>query len=302
MLNRIKYEILPKELKRRWSYTEFLAYRMQEMKVSQIEEIATEEELWNREKQLNDDRYRYIFNDKHEFFKRFGLAFEDKYMKRELLFLEDVTQTDFIRFCERHKRIVLKPSDMYAGLGIHIVESKNYKISSEEFDELKAKRYIAEEYVRQASEYSDIYDKSLNTIRVTTFINDEGKVEILFAVNQFGQKNSMVDNHDEAAIWAAIDIGTGIVASAEVEACDGRVYDVHPDTGARILGFANPCWSEVKKLVLELATVVPECRLIGWDIAVRSDYSLEVIEGNVTPELNLYQSISGCGLRKVLDI
>jgi len=302
MLNRIKYAVLPKELKKRWSYDDFLAYRMQEMNKSEIDELATEDELWNKEKQLNSDEFRYIFNDKHEFYRRFASLGTESFIKRDILFLEDATYEQLVEFCQRHKKIVLKPVDKYAGLGIRIVETSIETIAVDEFEKLKSERYIAEEYIYQAREYEDIYSQSLNTVRVTTYINDAGEADILFAVNQFGQKGSLVDNHDEAAIWAAIDITTGAVVAAEVEAFDGRVYDVHPDTGATILGFANPCWKEISELALKLAGVVPECRLIGWDIAVREDYSLEVIEGNVTPELNLYQSISGRGLRKVLDI
>lgn len=302
MLNRIKYEGLPRELKKRWSYDDFLAYRMQEMKLPQIRELATEDELWDREKYLNADEFRYIFNDKKAFYNRFKQEAVGRYIGRDILFLEDATEAVFRAFCCRNKKIVLKPVDMYAGLGIRITEVPYSEDFFREFEDLKEKHYVVEEYVYQAREYADIYSKSLNTVRVTTFIDDKGCAQILFAVNQFGQKDSVVDNHDEAAIWAAIDVETGVVVNAEVEALDGRVYDVHPDTGATIVGFVNPCWNDIKKLALELASVVPECRLVGWDIAVTSDYSLEVIEGNVTPELNLYQSISGRGLRTVLDI
>lgn len=302
MLNRIKYKKLSRELQKRWSFDDFLFYRMQEMKADQIEALATEDELWDREKQLNDDRFRYIFNDKKEFYKRFTENPASNYMNRDIFFLEDCSEKDFFDFCKRHKKVVLKPVNMYAGLGIKIVDASDADTIASEFDRLKAEKYVAEEYVYQAAEYSTIYPKSLNTVRVTTFITDSGEPVILFAVNQFGQKDSFVDNHDEAAIWAAVDIGDGTVTAAEVEATDGRVYDIHPDTGASILGFRNPCWAEIKKLALELACMVPECRLVGWDIAVTDDYRLEVIEGNVTPELNLYQCISGRGLREVLGI
>ncbi|MCQ2494802.1 MAG: hypothetical protein MJ104_09385 [Lachnospiraceae bacterium] len=307
MLNRLKYERLPRELKKRWSYEAFLSYRMQEMNIAQIEELVTEDELWDREKLLNAEAFRNIFNDKKEFFKRFHDDCEGRYVKRDILFLEDSGVGAFREFCSKYEKTVLKPVDKYAGLGIRIIDrvdafEDDFAKLENEFTDLKASRYIAEEYVHQAKEYSDIYNKCLNTIRVTTFVKDGGEAGILFAVNQFGQKGSVVDNHDDAAIWASIDVDTGIVTGAEVEALDGRVYDFHPDTGARILGFENPCWAQIRDLAIELAGVVPECRLIGWDIAVRDDYSLEVIEGNVTPELNLYQSVSGNGLRTALGI
>jgi len=295
MLNRIKYQRLPSRLRKRWTYEDFLGYRMQEMNIDKIELLATEEELWGREKQLNDDGFRQIFNDKREFYKRFNKMTNGKYIKRAVMFLENASLEEFEEFRNKHKKIVVKPPDMYAGIGITVLEGEDA-----DFDDLKKKHYIAEEYIVQASEYSDIYPLSLNTIRVTTFIDEGGIPQILFAVNQFGQKGSLVDNDDDAAIWAAIDTVTGIVKYAEVDGETGAVYDIHPDSGKPILGFANPVWSSITELALELARVVPECRLVGWDIAVRADYSLEVIEGNVTPELDLYQRISGEGLRKIM--
>lgn len=324
MLNRIKYKRLPRTLRDRWSFEDFLHYRMQEMDIQQIEKLATEQELWEREKQLNSDAFRYIFNDKKEFYKRFKNATKNECIRREIIFLEDCEESEFRDFCLRHKRIVLKPKDMYAGIGVRVivfdeknsidtsgvsVDTQNSHIEKTEceqllaeFNTLKKAKMVAEEYVVQAKEYSDVYPLSLNTVRVATLVEDDGRARILFAVNQFGQKGSAVDNDDEAAIWAAIDTGSGIVVKAEVEAKDGRVYDRHPDTGVDIIGFQNPIWKDVSNLAIELAGIVPECRLIGWDIAVDQDYRIELIEGNVTPELDLYQNISGMGLKNEMGI
>lgn len=316
-----KYERLPERLKNKWSREDFYYYRMQNMNVSEITDIASPDELWNREKILNDDRYRHIFNDKKEFFLKFSdnktkkILGED-YIRRNIIFLDSVSKEEYISFVEKNKKVILKPSDMYAGIGIYLVENgdgdKRYYASSEgkkipddevpDFETLREEHYIAEEYVFQASEYSEVFPESLNTVRVTTYINDEGKATILFAANQFGSSCSIVDNNDETAIWANIDIKTGTVTEPDIDEKSGLVFDIHPDTHAAIVGFKNLCWDEICNLALRLATAVPECRLIGWDIAVKKDYTLELIEGNVTPELELYQRISGKGLRNKMEI
>lgn len=302
MINRIKYKKLPKHLRERWSYDDYLAYRMQEMSIDQIESVATPEELWECEKVLNDDAFRDIFNDKQRFYEKFHIDAQGKYIGRGILFLPGASEQELHDFCIRHERVVIKPPDMYAGIGICVTDGET--AFGKLINELRngsggcsSQRYVVEEYVNQADEYNRIYPSSLNTVRVTTFIGDDGKPGILFAVNQFGQRGSLVDNDDDTSIWSAIDTESGIVVAADIDDKSGFIYDMHPDTGVKIVGFRNPMWERIRELALELAMVVPECRLVGWDIAVTEDYSLELIEGNVTPELDLYQRISGNGLR-----
>ena len=290
-INKIRYSLLPEKLKKKWSYEDFLYYRMQEVPFRSIESFATEEELWEYEKKLNSDEERIIFNDKREFLKRFA-----PYIKRDWLILNDSNEHDFLEFCKKHEKVILKPCDMYAGIGIEIYDERIHK-----FDELAKKKYIAEEYVNQAEKYANIYSGSLNTMRVTTLIDSCGNPQILFAVNQFGSGGSIVDNDDGTAIWAAIDVETGKVFAADVDTKTGIVYEKHPDTGADILGFENICWGEVKKLALTLSTEVKNCRLIGWDIAITRDCAPELIEGNVTPELDLYQRMTKRGLRTQIE-
>ena len=285
---RLKYAFLSKRLKQKWNYEDFLYYRMQEVPFSRIDEFASLTELTDFEKQLNSEEKRYIFNDKSEFLTRFS-----KYIKRDVLICKNASEQEFDNFCKKHGKVIIKPSNMYAGIGVEI-----YDGDAHNFEFLKNNNYVAEEYIFQAKEYAEVYDKSLNTIRVTTLIDDEGEVRILFAVNQFGSGGSVVDNDDDTGIWAAINLDTGVVFATDILKETGYVCDIHPDTGKSIIGFANPSFEVVKELAINLAKEIKECRLVGWDIAVKTDYSAEVIEGNVTPELDLYQMISGKGLAK----
>lgn len=205
---------------------------------------------------------------------------------------------------------------MYAGLGIDIVdcrfENADYlDNSSHESDDKNSEAYIlwkeyfdknslAEELLESSAVYSSIYPESLNTMRITTLLDDEGVPHVIGAANQFGSRGSIVDNDDNSSIWANIDINTGIVDAVDTDERTGLINELHPDTRKPILGFENPHFDEVKELACQAALIVPECRLIGWDIARLSDGRLEIIEGNVTPELNLFQSMTGKGLKNVL--
>ena len=300
ILEHIKYNTLSADIKRKWSFEDYIHNRMQDMSAFQIEQFMTEAELWEAEKKLNNDGFRDIFNSKKSFYQSFS-----EFMKRQIIFAADVSEEDFIEFVKKYKKVVVKPDDKYAGIGIYILElSQTGKVVYPEncpcFQKLQEQNYVIEQYVWQAKEYAEVYDKCLNTLRITTLINEEGQAEILFAVNQFGSAGSITDNNDDTALWYVVG-KTGKVEYCDIDEKTGLVYDYHPDSNYNMSEFKNPCFNKVCQLAIRLAAVVPECRLIGWDIAVTKEYEIELIEGNVTPELYLYQYISGQGLRKKMS-
>ena len=275
---------------------------MQNMTVKKIDTFLTGKELWDAEGSLNDDAYRKYFNSKRLFYERFG-----DYMKREIIALRDITKSEMISFIKEHKKAVFKPDDKYAGIGFFIASCDEngdviFLDDAPSFEEMQDGNYIMEEYVYQHKAYSDMYDLSLNTVRVTTFITANGVPEILFVVNQFGSEGSYVDNDDITSIWNVTDPETGIIIGCEEDENNGFLYEIHPDSRKPFIGFKNPYFEEIKNTALKAAMEIPQCRLIGWDIAVREDGEIVIIEGNVTPELWMYQRLSHDGLKRITAI
>lgn len=62
----------------------------------------------------------------------------------------------------------------------------------------------------------------------------------------------------------------------------------HPDSGAALIGAVVPNWAEVTRTALEAAKVLPNLRLIGWDIAP-VDAGAVIVELNQTPDFILPQ-------------
>lgn len=62
----------------------------------------------------------------------------------------------------------------------------------------------------------------------------------------------------------------------------------HPDTSAALVGSIVPNWREVTETALEGAKLVPEVRLIGWDVAP-VDGGAVLVELNQTPDFLLPQ-------------
>ncbi len=290
---------MPRRIKAKWTYNDFLYMHMQKMDIKKIDTFLTDEELVNAEKVLNDDTHRKYFNSKLLFYERFG-----SFMKREIISLRDVTEKYMMAFIKKHEKVVFKPDNKYAGIGFFIAYvGKDGNVVFPEgtpsFLEMQKRKYIVEEYVEGYKAYTDVYALSLNTLRVTTFINKDGNAEILFVVNQFGSEGSITDNDDVKGIWCVTDKETGEIITCEEDDKNGFVYDTHPDTKVKFAGFKNPFFDKIKNTALQAAEVIPKCRLVGWDIAVREDGEIVIIEGNVTPELSMYQRLSGDGLVRI---
>jgi hypothetical protein len=66
------------------------------------------------------------------------------------------------------------------------------------------------------------------------------------------------------------------------------IYEKHPLTGLDFIGFQVPCIAEVKELVTEAAKILPDCRYVGWDVAISEKGPL-LVEGNGRPSVDLPQ-------------
>lgn len=94
----------------------------------------------------------------------------------------------------------------------------------------------------------------------------------------------------------AVDAGSGTITRVvRGTGLELVVDEVHPDTGAAILGTVIPNWHELTQLVLEAAKSLPGIRTQSWDVAI-TDAGPILIEVNFGGDLNLLQLSSGVGV------
>ena len=89
--------------------------------------------------------------------------------------------------------------------------------------------------------------------------------------------NSNVDNFSSGGMYTFVDEEGGVYVPAIDK--EGNIYDYHPQTNTKIVGFKVKNYDKIKEFVKELALVTPEVRYVGWDIAV-SEKGPVLIEGN----------------------
>lgn len=78
-------------------------------------------------------------------------------------------------------------------------------------------------------------------------------------------------------------------------------YSIHPDTGCSILGYQIPQWQDVLNIVRESADKLPSLRYIGWDVAIKEDGSVCLIEGNHNAGSDVHQVAADVGLRPLYE-
>ena len=158
---------------------------------------------------------------------------------------------------------------------------------------------VAEMSSFQLESIEEFHPQSLNTIRVVT-ISNKNKVEILDAEFRMGIGENVVDNASCGGILASINVVTGALIENGVDMF-GNEYVNHPGTGKAIKGFMIPHWDEIVRVCKEAATVVQGTVFVGWDVCVRQNGEIELIEANAFPGVIGLQTARKQGLKPRLQ-
>lgn len=280
-----------------FSFDEYFSYRMYSLCTKERKKYIPDNRHTDITNALNQSDNFDLFQDKDKTYEIFK-----SYYGRELIRINPECSSAFSeydRFINHYKRIIVKPVDLYCGFGVRIVEQSNDNMS--DYLEM-AKEYphgfIAEELIVQCDELKSMHSESVNTVRITTLkMND--RTMIIHPFIRFGVGETVVDNGGSGGLLCPINIETGEVYASADEL--GRMYTVHPNSGKRIIGFIVPKWEEAKKLALELSEVVPNNRWIGWDLAL-TPTGWVMVEGNCQGQFVGWQIPNQEGFRDELKL
>lgn len=234
--------------------------------------------------------YRGVFGDKASFNRRFS-----DYVHRDWVDATSCSYEEFCAFAQRNPKFFAKPVRGTGGRGAHVVKVDGSELRAI-FDQCREENVICEEVVQQHDRLCEFNSSTLNTIRVTTLLCADGIPRIMLAAVRFGRKGNCADNFHSGGMGAVVDVDTGKVTSTAVDMYHQR-FAVHPDSKMDIVGFEIPEWEKVKDAAINAALVVPELRHVGWDVAVRKDGRIELIEGNCMPGYDMMQSPDQIGKR-----
>ena len=229
----------------------------------------------------------------------FNRFFAD-FISRDWLDTTDCTFEQFREFASKHPVFFAKPVTGTGGHGAGTFDTTSRDLE-ECLAECRKSSDIIEEIVIQHPKLAEFNKDTLNTIRIYALADIDNNVHITGAFIRFGRAGKSVDNFHSGGMGAAVDPETGVVISDGVN-LKGEKVAVHPDSGLAFKGFQVPEWDAVKKTV-EAAT--RKCsdinRHVGWDIAIRENGKVELIEGNSRPNFDFLQAVDKIGKFDIYD-
>lgn len=150
------------------------------------------------------------------------------------------------------------------------------------YSEVIKSGFLFQETVAQHDALNKLNPYSLNTIRFDTFIDKDGKVELISGYIRMSINRQHVDNISSGGCMVGIDMKTGRLKKegySTFSYCGVRILRSHPITGTVFENFEIPLFDLAKSLTLEAAGLVPGLRIVGWDVAIGESGPV-LIEGN----------------------
>lgn len=236
----------------------------------------------------NSREFIPVLNNKHLFNRHFSA-----YVNRRWLYSKEMTPEQFADLCNSFDKLIVKPEDGLEGMGVRKIQApKTPEQQKALFDELSKTPAMIEECIIQHP--GMIFNNtSVNTIRAHSIIDRNGKVHLFKTLLRAGVGDSVVDNYAHGGCAYEVDITTGRIISPSLQKNGGEIY-IHPGTDMFMLGRQIPNWESVLDGVAKAHQLLPQCRFIGWDVAV-TPTGIELIEGNHNPDYELIEFFGSTG-------
>lgn len=280
LFERFKYDI---------ELADYIQYGFYYRKKAGRRKFATHGELVRIIKACNDPKSRKIFDNKPEFNKHFK-----DFLGRSWLNAKEAGEDEIEKFLRENKKVFGKVPDGMFGRGIEIFDQTT-KIDKSLVSRIKEKGLLLEENLTQLEEMRAFNESSINSCRLVTLSTLNDGIKVMAAVFRMGRKGKHADNFHHDGIASLVDVETGIVYTTGVDK-DLNRYVVHPDSKVPIVGFKVPKWQEIKETVLTAAHLIPDVRYVGWDVAIKEDGRIVLIEGNPGGDFDITQVPDQVGL------
>ena len=286
------YEDYRQALKKHWvSYSEYAEkYEFYKKNEEQRDEDVSSLKMDYFYRRYCPMAAKAVFRDKAKFLEVFG-----DYVHRKWLYIPNATFAQFNELVTNYDCIA-KPLNESRGKGIFkIYKDDSAKDAQKLYDLFVNDNYLVEQCIENCQQLKAFHPQSLNTIRVVTVSNKE-KACVFSGVLRVGVGDSVVDNSHAGGISAQINVESGIV---ETDGADshGNRYEYHPDSNIQIKGFAIPYWDVIVKTCCEAAkqSSIP---IVGWDVVANDDGTIEFVEGNHRPDMDVMQIRYNHGVKK----
>lgn len=259
---------------------EYVFFHLEGKGMEERRSYVSSEERIRAAYRMNDFSDMRILNDK---WKTYSLL--KPYYKRDAVLIS--RKDDFRKYAEfvkKHPVFVKKRLNLNCGQGVELIDTRgSSKSEKQQFDELiKERKLILEELIIQQPVMRKFNESSVNTVRCFTLSTRDGIVPYCGFIRT-GRPGAFVDNAGSGGVFATIDPQSGRVIAA---GCDetGCLYDCHPTSGIKFIGFQLPEWEKAREVCMNAAKELPRLKYIGWDLAY-TEKGWIVVEANMAGQL-----------------
>lgn len=295
-MSKLISDIVRCSLKYGIAFHEYFYYGFWQKDNEERSEYASMGYMYRYQKKMNPIDKRGVLADKNRFDKAYA-----EFIKRDMINPIESSIEEVAKFIEGRDKVVLKSSTGGGGKNVEIIKLDQSFTAQFIKERATAKCFdIMEEFVHQHDELQRLSPNSLNTVRFITQLKDDGTVDVIGSSLRMGVlKNT--DNASSGGIICKINIETGQLESKAYSfEITNPLYDAHPVSGVKFIGFQVPHWEAVKDMCFQAASKYPDNKCIGWDVAIKQDGPL-LIEGNHDWGARVWQMPAGKGLRKILE-
>ena len=270
------FDIIVCSFKYDMSYKEYGIYDFHKLKAEDRKKFLMISHLNRINERYNHSIDREIFENK----LLFANAFRD-YIGREILDLRTAGQNRFNAFLDIYPQFVAKTleNDEKAKVSKHQrVETTDLIAARRQL--LNSKKFLIESFIKQNDKLQELYPESVNTLRVSTFIDEEGNVQVLNTALKLGIESHR-DNFSRGGLFS-VPNDKGVIIRPFINK-KGSLYETHPTSLVDLMGFEIPFYQEAINLAKECALKYPEVRYVGWDVAILNDRVI-ILDGTVFPK------------------
>lgn len=152
--------------------------------------------------------------------------------------------------------------------------------------------YLVQDYVVQHERLSVLCPSCVNTLRLHTVMDQDGKVHAFGPLLRIGRVGNAVDNWAKGGVIVGIDKSGRLLDRGVMKPGYGTVTVEHPDTHVVFAGYELPFYHEAEAMVVSLHRLMYRNHSIGWDVAITPRGPV-IIEGNDRWEISMIQAVHG---------
>lgn len=246
------------------NYNEYLNMEVYLMNSKQREGFISDEINKGFVSKYNDINFKYIFEDRIEFNRIFK-----NFINRDYIVIDEKSYIKFVDFLIGKSKIVAKPikKDLQEKIKVFRIDAKTDR--KKLFNLLlKKKLVLIEEFIRQNNTLNKVCETCVNSLQVTTFIDEDNNVIILNRIFKIGI-NNLLNSLNNGGLYTLLDKNGKVLYPAISK--DDKLYKIHPKSKVNLEDYIFKDLKKVEEFIRYIAKELKEVRYITWDVTLTNN-------------------------------